>query len=157
MNIDTRWFEKGYAKEDVHSCACSPYAPKQRPQPTNSFMTVTPCEEWEQYIRQASLESSAAMKTRRWKPSHRTLSATSMTKISLCPMAATDGICTSGVIPLAAPQTHPNGISYFTLTFNERQTLEKRKKSVNRYWISLCSRFQEHPNPQCSRTVFHMV
>lgn len=44
MNIDTRWFEKGYAKEDVHSCACSPYAPKQRPQPTNSFMTVTPAK-----------------------------------------------------------------------------------------------------------------
>ena len=20
MNIDTRWFEKGYVKEDVHSC-----------------------------------------------------------------------------------------------------------------------------------------
>ena len=37
MNIDTRWFEKGYAKED-------PYARKQRPQPTNSFMTVTPAK-----------------------------------------------------------------------------------------------------------------
>ena len=39
---------------------------------------------------------------------------TSMTKISLCPMAATDGICTSGVIPLTAPQTHPNGISHIS-------------------------------------------
>ena len=44
MNIDTRWFEKGYIKEDVHSCACSLYAPKQRQQPTNSFTTATPAK-----------------------------------------------------------------------------------------------------------------
>ena len=25
MNIDTRWFEKGYAKEDVHSLRCLLY------------------------------------------------------------------------------------------------------------------------------------
>ena len=47
MNIDTRWFEKGYAKEDIMESIYvkgSPYAPKQRPQPTNSFMTVTPAK-----------------------------------------------------------------------------------------------------------------
>lgn len=36
--------------------------------------------------------------------------------------------------------------SYFTLTFNERQTLEKRRKVCQQVLDLLCSRFQEHPN-----------
>lgn len=36
--------------------------------------------------------------------------------------------------------------SYFTLTFNERQTLEKRKKVCQQVLELLCSRFQEHPH-----------
>ena len=113
MNIDTRWFEKGYAKEDVHSLRLQSLCTEAEAAANKQFYDSHTREEWEQYIRQASLESSAAMKPV-MKPSHRTLSATSMTKISLCPMAATDGICTSGVIPLTAPQTHPNGISHIS-------------------------------------------
>lgn len=44
MNIDTRWFEKAMPKKTSTPCACNPYAPKQRPQPTNSFMTATPAK-----------------------------------------------------------------------------------------------------------------
>ncbi len=36
--------------------------------------------------------------------------------------------------------------SYFTLTFNERQMLEKRRKVCQQVLDLLCSRFQEHPN-----------
>ena len=110
MNIDTRWFEKGYAKEDVHSLRLQSLCTEAEAAANKQFYDSHTCEEWEQYIRQASLESSAAMKPV-MEAIAQDLSATSMTKISLCPMAATDGICTSGVIPLAAPQTHPNGIS----------------------------------------------
>ncbi len=110
MNIDTRWFEKGYAKEDVHSLRLQSLCTEAEAAANKQFYDSHTREEWEQYIRQASLESSAAM-----KPVMEAIAqdfvATSMTKISLCLMAATDGICTSGVIPLTAPQTHPNGIS----------------------------------------------
>ncbi len=42
MNIDTRWFEKGYIKEDVHSLRLQSLAPKQRQQPTNSLRQPHP-------------------------------------------------------------------------------------------------------------------
>ena len=93
MNIDTRWFEKGYAKEDVHSLRLQSLCTEAEAAANKQFYDSHTREEWEQYIRQASLESSAAMKP---------------------VMAATDGICTSGVIPLTAPQTHPNGISHIS-------------------------------------------
>ena len=44
MNIDTRWFKKAMPKKMSTPCACSLYAPKQRQQPTNSFMTATPAK-----------------------------------------------------------------------------------------------------------------
>ena len=113
MNIDTRWFEKGYAKEDVHSLRLQSLCTEAEAAANKQFYDSHTREEWEQYIRQASLESSAAMKPV-MEAIAQDLSATSMTKISLCPMAATDGICTSGVIPLTAPQTHPNGISHIS-------------------------------------------
>ena len=113
MNIDTRWFEKGYAKEDVHSLRLQSLCTEAEAAANKQFYDSHTREEWEQYIRQASLESSAAM-----KPIMEAIAqdfvCNSMTKISLCPMAATDGICTSGVIPLTAPQTHPNGISHIS-------------------------------------------
>ena len=113
MNIDTRWFEKGYIKEDVHSLRLQSLCTEAEAAANKQFYDSHTREEWDQYIRQASLESSAAMKPV-MEAIAQTLSATSMTKISLCPMAATDGTCTSGVIPLTAPQTHPNGISHIS-------------------------------------------
>ena len=62
MNIDTRWFEKGYAKEDVHSLRLQSLCTEAEAAANKQFYDSHTCEEWEQYIRQASLESSAAMK-----------------------------------------------------------------------------------------------
>ena len=102
MNIDTRWFEKGYAKEDVHSLRLQSLCTEAEAAANKQFYDSHTREEWEQYIRQASLESSAAM-----KPVMEAIA-------QHFPMAATDGICTSGVIPLTVPQTHPNGISHIS-------------------------------------------
>ena len=113
MNIDTRWFEKGYAKEDVHSLRLQSLCTEAEATANKQFYDSHTREEWEQYIRQASLESSAAM-----KPVMEAIAQDFVCyqydKISPCPMAVTDGICTSGVIPLTAPQTHPNGISHIS-------------------------------------------
>ncbi len=62
MNIDTRWFEKGYAKEDVHSLRLQSLCTEAEATANKQFYDSHTREEWEQYIRQASLESSAAMK-----------------------------------------------------------------------------------------------
>lgn len=62
MNIDTRWFEKGYAKEDVHSLRLQSLCTEAEAAANKQFYDSHTREEWEQYIRQASLESSAAMK-----------------------------------------------------------------------------------------------
>ena len=43
MNIDTRWFEKGYAKEDVHSLRLQSLCTEAEAE-TNSFMTATPAK-----------------------------------------------------------------------------------------------------------------
>ena len=45
-----------------------------------------------------------------------------------------------------AAETSERDFSYFTLTFNERQTLEKRRKVCQQVLDLLFSRFQEHPN-----------
>ena len=62
MNIDTRWFEKGYAKEDVHSLRLQSLCTEAEAAANKQFYDSHTREEWEQYIRQASFESSAAMK-----------------------------------------------------------------------------------------------
>ena len=62
MNIDTRWLEKGYAKEDVHSLRLQSLCTEAEAAANKQFYDSHTREEWEQYIRQASLESSAAMK-----------------------------------------------------------------------------------------------
>ena len=62
MNIDTRWFEKGYAKEDVHSLRLQSLCTEAEAAANKQFYDSHTREEWDQYIRQASLESSAAMK-----------------------------------------------------------------------------------------------
>lgn len=103
-------------------------------------------EEWEQYIRQASLESSAAMKP-------------------VMEAIAQDFVCYQydENIPVSygsdrwdlyfwcnpfngAANASERDFSYFTLTFNERQMLEKRRKVCQQVLDLLCSRFQEHPN-----------
>ena len=43
MNIDTRWFEKGYAKEDVHSLRLQSLCTEAEAA-ANSFMTATPAK-----------------------------------------------------------------------------------------------------------------
>ena len=58
MNIDTRWFEKGYAKEDVHSLRLQSLCTEAEAAANKQFYDSHTCEEWEQYIRQASLERS---------------------------------------------------------------------------------------------------
>ena len=146
MNIDTRWFEKGYAKEDVHSLRLQSLCTEAEATANKQFYDSHTREEWEQYIRQASLESSAAM-----KPVMETI--------------AQDFVCYQydENIPVSYGSdrwdlyfwcNHFSGtegaserdFSYFTLTFNERQTLEKRKKVCQQVLDLLCSRFQEHPN-----------
>lgn len=62
MNIDTRWFEKGYIKEDVHSLRLQSLCTEAEAAANKQFYDSHTREEWDQYIRQASLESSAAMK-----------------------------------------------------------------------------------------------
>lgn len=103
-------------------------------------------EEWEQYIRQASFESSAAMKP-------------------VMEAIAQDFVCYQydENIPVSygsdrwdlyfwcnpfngAADASERDFSYFTLTFNERQTLEKRRKVCQQVLELLCSRFQEHPH-----------
>lgn len=146
MNIDTRWFEKGYAKEDVHSLRLQSLCTEAEAAANKQFYDSHTCEEWEQYIRQASLESSAAMKP-------------------VMEAIAQDLVCYQydENIPVSygsdrwdlyfwcnpfngAADASERDFSYFTLTFNERQTLEKRKKVCQQVLDLLCSRFQEHPN-----------
>lgn len=146
MNIDTRWFEKGYAKEDVHSLRLQSLCTEAEAAANKQFYDSHTCEEWEQYIRQASLESSAAMKP-------------------VMEAIAQDFVCYQydENIPVSygsdrwdlyfwcnpfsdAADASERDFSYFTLTFNERQTLEKRKKVCQQVLDLLCSRFQEHPN-----------
>ena len=128
MNIDTRWFEKGYAKEDVHSLRLQSLCTEAEAAANKQFYDSHTREEWEQYIRQASLESSAAMKP-------------------IMEAIAQDFVCNQydENIPVSygsdrwdlyfwcnpfngAADTSERDFSYFTLTFNERQTLEKRRK-----------------------------
>ena len=146
MNIDTRWFEKGYAKEDVHSLRLQSLCTEAEAAANKQFYDSHTCEEWEQYIRQASLESSAAMKP-------------------VMEAIAQDFVCYQydENIPVSygsdrwdlyfwcnpfsgAADASERDFSYFTLTFNERQTLEKRRKVCQQVLDLLCSRFQEHPN-----------
>ena len=154
MNIDTRWFEKGYAKEDVHSLRLQSLCTEAEAAANKQFYDSHTREEWEQYIRQASLESSAAMKP-------------------IMEAIAQDFVCYQydENIPVSygsdrwdlyfwcnpfngAADTSERDFSYFTLTFNERQTLEKRRKVCQQVLELLCS--GASPSP-CSRTVFHMV
>ena len=146
MNIDTRWFEKGYAKEDVHSLRLQSLCTEAEAAANKQFYDSHTREEWEQYIRQASLESSAAMKP-------------------IMEAIAQDFVCNQydENIPVSygsdrwdlyfwcnpfngAADTSERDFSYFTLTFNERQTLEKRRKICQQVLELLCSRFQEHPH-----------
>ena len=146
MNIDTRWFEKGYAKEDVHSLRLQSLCTEAEAAANKQFYDSHTCEEWEQYIRQASLESSAAMKP-------------------VMEAIAQDFVCYQydENIPVSygsdrwdlyfwcnpfsgAADASERDFSYFTLTFNERQTLEKRRKVCQQVLDLLCSRFQEHPH-----------
>ena len=146
MNIDTRWFEKGYAKEDVHSLRLQSLCTEAEAAANKQFYDSHTREEWEQYIRQASLESSAAMKP-------------------VMEAIAQDFVCYQydENIPVSygsdrwdlyfwcnpfngAADASERDFSYFTLTFNERQTLEKRRKVCQQVLDLLCSRFQEHPN-----------
>ena len=146
MNIDTRWFEKGYAKENVHSLRLQSLCTEAEAAANKQFYDSHTREEWEQYIRQASLESSAAMKP-------------------VMEAIAQDFVCYQydENIPVSygsdrwdlyfwcnpfngAANASERDFSYFTLTFNERQTLEKRRKVCQQVLDLLCSRFQEHPN-----------
>ena len=146
MNIDTRWFEKGYAKEDVHSLRLQSLCTEAEAATNKLFYDSHTREEWEQYIRQASLESSAAMKP-------------------VMEAIAQDFVCYQydENIPVSygsdrwdlyfwcnpfngAADASERDFSYFTLTFNERQTLEKRRKVCQQVLELLCSRFQEHPH-----------
>ena len=146
MNIDTRWFEKGYAKEDVHSLRLQSLCTEAEAAANKQFYDSHTREEWEQYIRQASLESSAAMKP-------------------VMEAIAQDFVCYQydENIPVSygsdrwdlyfwcnpfngAADASERDFSYFTLTFNERQMLEKRRKVCQQVLDLLCSRFQEHPN-----------
>ena len=146
MNIDTRWFEKGYIKEDVHSLRLQSLCTEAEAAANKQFYDSHTREEWDQYIRQASLESSAAMKP-------------------VMEAIAQDFVCYQydENIPVSygsdrwdlyfwcnpfngAADASERDFSYFTLTFNERQTLEKRKKVCQQVLELLCSRFQEHPN-----------
>ena len=146
MNIDTRWFEKGYAKEDVHSLRLQSLCTEAEAAANKQFYDSHTREEWEQYIRQASLESSAAMKP-------------------VMEAIAQDFVCYQydENIPVSygsdrwdlyfwcnpfngSADASERDFSYFTLTFNERQTLEKRRKVCQQVLELLCSRFQEHPN-----------
>lgn len=146
MNIDTRWFEKGYAKEDVHSLRLQSLCTEAEAATNKLFYDSHTREEWEQYIRQASLESSAAMKP-------------------IMEAIAQDFVCYQydENIPVSygsdrwdlyfwcnpfngAADASERDFSYFTLTFNERQTLEKRRKVCQQVLELLCSRFQEHPH-----------
>lgn len=154
MNIDTRWFEKGYAKEDVHSLRLQSLCTEAEAAANKQFYDSHTREEWEQYIRQASFESSAAMKP-------------------VMEAIAQDFVCYQydENIPVSygsdrwdlyfwcnpfngAADASERDFSYFTLTFNERQTLEKRRKVCQQVLELLCSRFQEHPHlhvaVQCS-------
>lgn len=146
MNIDTRWFEKGYAKEDVHSLRLQSLCTEAEAAANKQFYDSHTREEWEQYIRQASLESSAAMEP-------------------VMEAIAQDFVCYQydENIPVSygsdrwdlyfwcnpfngAADASERDFSYFTLTFNERQTLEKRRKVCQQVLDLLCSRFQEHPH-----------
>ena len=51
MNIDTRWFEKGYAKEDVHSLRLQSLCTEAEAAANKQFYDSHTREEWEQYIR----------------------------------------------------------------------------------------------------------
>lgn len=145
MNIDTRWFEKGYVKEDVHSLRLQSLCTEAEAAANKQFYDSHTREEWDQYIRQASLESSAAMKP-------------------VMEAIAQDFVCYQydENIPVSygsdrwdlyfwcnpfngAADASERDFSYFTLTFNERQTLEKRKKSVNRCWSSYAHAFRSIP------------
>ena len=146
MNIDTRWFEKGYIKEDVHSLRLQSLCTEAEAAANKQFYDSHTREEWDQYIRQASLESSAAMKP-------------------VMEAIAQDFVCYQydENIPVSygsdrwdlyfwcnpfngAANASERDFSYFTLTFNERQTLEKRRKVCQQVLELLCSRFQEHPH-----------
>lgn len=50
MNIDTRWFEKGYAKEDVHSLRLQSLCTEAEAAANKQFYDSHTREEWEQYI-----------------------------------------------------------------------------------------------------------
>ena len=47
MNIDTRWFEKGYAKEDVHSLRLQSLCTEAEAAANKQFYDSHTCEEWE--------------------------------------------------------------------------------------------------------------
>lgn len=113
MNIDTRWFEKGYAKEDVHSLRLQSLCTEAEAAANKQFYDSHTREEWDQYIRQASLESSAAMKPVMEAIAQDFVCYQYDENIPVS-YGTTDGTCTSGVIPLTAPQTHPNGISHIS-------------------------------------------
>ena len=48
MNIDTRWFEKGYAKEDVHSLRLQSLCTEAEAAANKQFYDSHTCEEGEQ-------------------------------------------------------------------------------------------------------------
>ena len=47
MNIDTRWFEKGYAKEDVHSLRLQSLCTEAEAAANKQFYDSHTREEWE--------------------------------------------------------------------------------------------------------------
>jgi len=153
MNIDTRWFEKGYAKEDVHSLRLQSLCTEAEAAANKQFYDSHTREEWEQYIRQASFESSAAMKP-------------------VMEAIAQDFVCYQydENIPVSygsdrwdlyfwcnpfngAADASERDFSYFTLTFNERQTKKSLSTGAGAPMLTLSG---ASPSP-CSRTVFHMV
>lgn len=145
MNIDTRWFEKGYAKEDVHSLRLQSLCTEAEAAANKQFYDSHTREEWEQYIRQASLESSAAMKP-------------------IMEAIAQDFVCNQydENIPVSygsdrwdlyfwcnpfngAADTSERDFSYFTLTLTSVRRWRNEEKSVNRCWSSYAHAFRSIP------------
>lgn len=146
VNIDTKWFTKGYAKEDVHTLRLQFLYDEAEQAANRQFQDSHTDEEWNQRIREASKNKSAAMEP--------VMSA--IAQEFVCFQYAADDPapydsdqwdlffwCNSFPSSLALSG---RDFSYFTLTFNERQTWEKRNAVCQQVLDFLHTRFQNHPN-----------
>ena len=147
MNIDTRWFEKGYAKEDVHSLRLQSLCTEAEAAANKQFYDSHTREEWEQYIRQASLESSAAMKPVMeaiaqgfvcYQYDHEEKLALRSTKWDL--------FFHCNALNVLNASAAGRDYSYFTLSFNREHTVEQRMEICGRGIRLLQERFAAHPN-----------